>query len=592
MNWAQFPVAGIITAMSAISIIHAPVDAGIGDQIADALKRDGHSVKRHSGDPLSGDLGLDDRLAIVVWSKAAESLARIHDQAREALARGALIPVAINAAAPQGFEDLPPVDLSGWAGEPEDPRWRFVLGEISVADSRNILEDGAVWPGPADREPKQETSVPPSAIISDADWPPENDNFELDGEMDEHDAVAPAPDYLVSPAPAGFRPVHVAIGAGLGLIVLTAAAAMFAPIFLSTPERLAHTAPPISPEAPPAAVIEGVQPATLAFVTPLAIDGDGNVAGISDADAESEISAPTSIDLPVDEDPIETPEGAVPAAPDGGAMDALVAAVTSETAPAGATDPLTEERVDLAALDGYFKDCALCPEMAVLPAGKFSMGSPPDEPARLISEGPVVDIAISQPFAMGASEVTFAQWRACIDEGGCKGYAPYDHGWGRGDRPVLGVSFEDAQSYAAWLSEKTGRAYRLPSEAEWEYAARAGSTTPFSFGYTVSTDQANFNGEHPYGGSVDVNRARSTRVASFGPNPFGLFDMHGNVWEWTADCWTESHGDGGAGDCSMRVLKGGAWNTGGWRLRSAHRIGKNPTAREYDNGFRLARDMD
>ena len=596
MDWAQFLVAGIITAMPAISIIHAPVDSGIGDQIADALTRDGHSVKRHSGDPLSGDLGLDDRLAIVVWSKAAASLARIHAQAREALARGALIPVAINAAAPQGFEDLPPVDLTGWAGEPEDPRWRFVLGEISVADSRNILEDGAVWAGPADREPEQETSVPSSAIISDADWPPENDNYEPDGEIDEHDAPAPAPDYIVSQAPTGFRPVHVAIGASLGLIVLTAGAALFAPIFLSTPERLARTAPPISAEVTPAVAVEDEQPATLAFVTPLAIDGEGNIVGIPDADAESESSTPIPIDLPVDDRPAEIAEAPAPVTPDGDALDALVATVTSKTAmideAAQDIDPLSEETKGLDARSDYLKDCDLCPEMAVLPAGKFSMGSPPDEPARLVSEGPAVDITISQAFALGASEVTFAQWRACVDEGGCKGYAPYDHGWGRGDRPVLGVSFEDAQSYAAWLSEKTGQAYRLPTEAEWEYAARAGSTTPFSFGYTVSTEQANFNGEHPYGAPVGVNLARTTPVANFAPNPFGLFDMHGNVWEWTADCWTDGHGGAGEGDCSMRVLKGGAWNTGGWRLRSAHRIGKNQTAREYDNGFRLARDMD
>ncbi len=107
----------------------------------------------------------------------------------------------------------------------------------------------------------------------------------------------------------------------------------------------------------------------------------------------------------------------------------------------------------------------------------------------------------------------------------------------------------------------------------------------------MSTDQANFNGEHAYGVPDGVNRAQTTPTASFAPNAFGLFDMHGNVWEWTADCWTESPGAPGAGDCRQRVMKGGAWNTGGWRLRSAHRIGKEPTAREYDNGFRVAREV-
>lgn len=586
--------------MSAISIIHAPGDARIGDQIADALAQDGHSVKCHSGDPLPGDLGLDDSLAIVVWTKAAASLARIHEQAREALARGALIPVAIDAAAPLGFEDLPPVDLSGWAGELEDPRWRFVLGEISVADRRNILEDGAVWAGPADRKPQQEAGVPPTAIISEADWPPENDNNDFGVEFDEDDAPEPEPDHVVSRPATGFRPVHVAFGAGFGLVVLTAAAAVLAPVFLSSPERVARAAPPAPADATKAATAETEPVATLAFVTPLEIDSEGNAVAISDAAADGDNSYSAIIDLPVEEGPVEVIEDAAPTMPDGVAMNALVAAITPETAPettadsapADVIDPATEEKENLAALDGYFKDCDLCPEMAALPVGSFSMGSPTGEAARHASEGPAIDITISRPFALGASEVTFAQWKACVDEGGCKGYAPYDHGWGRNDRPVIGVSFEDAQSYAIWLSEKTGRAYRLPTETEWEYAARAGSTAPFSFGYTVSPDQANFNGEHPYGAPVGVNLARTTPAASFAPNAFGLFDMHGNVWEWTVDCWTDGHGGADAGNCPIRVLKGGAWNTGGWRLRSAHRISKNQTAREYDNGFRIARDMD
>ena len=588
--------------MSAISIIHAPGDVRISDQIADALARDGHSVKRHSGDPRSGDLGLDDSLAIVVWTKAAASLARIHDQAREALARGVLIPVAIDAAAPHGFEDLPPVDLSGWSGELEDPRWRFVLGEISVADRRNILEDGAVWAGPADREPQQETGVPPSAIISDADWPPENDNYELEGGFDEDDAPELEPVHLVSQTAPGFRPFHVAIGAGVGLIVLTAAATLLAPMFLSSPERIADVVPLPLVAAPNASVVEAEPTATLAFVTPLEVDSEGNAVEITDAADAGDKSLSALIDVPADERANQTIEGAAPMMPDGGAMDALVAAITPESAPETVTgimpaeviDPTTEDNTNLAALFDYFKDCDLCPEMAVLPVGSFSMGSPAGEPARHVSEGPTIDTTISQPFALGASEVTFAQWQACVDEGGCMGYAPYDYGWGRGDRPVIGVSFEDAQSYAIWLSQKTGRAYRLPTEAEWEYAARAGSTTPFSFGYTVSTAQANFNGEHPYGAPIGVNLGRTTPAASFAPNSFGLFDMHGNVWEWTADCWTDSHGAGAGagGNCPVQVLKGGAWNTGGWRLRSAHRIGKNLAAREYDNGFRVARNMD
>ncbi len=603
--------------MSAISIIHAPGDARFGEQIADALSRDGHKVKRHSGDPLSGDLGLDDNLAIVVWSGAAAKLARIHEQAREALARGALIPVALgDALPPRGFENLPPVDLSGWTGAVDDPRWRFVLGEIDVAAHRDILEDGAVWADAIAEEQQNETGVPASAIILDAEWPPENDDQVFDAEFDDdfarEEISSESPDYVLQRHPAGFQPIHVAIGASLGLAVLTAAAAILAPIFLSSPAQIASTTPP--PET--------ATPATLAFVKPVAVDEEENAAAISDADDGVENATPTatlalmapvdgagnSVDAPDTEKSVKkaAPETEAPAEteidltsvmPDDAALEDLVAATTSKAAPED-TDPSTDESIDRIAAGDYFKDCETCPDMAALAAGGFSMGSPTDEPARHVAEGPLIGIVLSKGFALGATEVTFAQWLACVDDGGCKGHAPYDHGWGRGDRPVVDVSFEDAQAYADWLSAKTGHRYRLPSEAEWEYAARAGAAAAFSFGGTISTAQANFNGDHAYGVSGGINRVRTTPVASFAPNAFGIFDMHGNLWEWTADCWSDSHGglpsDGTArgGNCGMRVLKGGAWNTGGWRLRSAHRIAKDQTAREYDNGFRVARDMD
>ena len=244
----------------------------------------------------------------------------------------------------------------------------------------------------------------------------------------------------------------------------------------------------------------------------------------------------------------------------------------------------------------YFRDCADCPDMAMMPAGKFRMGAKPGEVAQDLAEGPARDVNIARGFALGAREVTFDEWQACVTAGACSP-AP-DHGWGRGERPVVSVSYNDAQAYVAWLSIKTGQRYRLPSEAEWEYAARGGNDSAFSFGPVVSVAKANFNGEYPYGGRKETFRARTMPTGSFAPNAFGLFDMHGNAWEWTSDCWNPTHAgapaDGSAiasGDCTRRVLKGGAWNTGGWRLRSAHRIGKPATAREFDNGFRVAREL-
>ncbi|HXI87708.1 MAG TPA: formylglycine-generating enzyme family protein, partial [Parvularculaceae bacterium] len=222
----------------------------------------------------------------------------------------------------------------------------------------------------------------------------------------------------------------------------------------------------------------------------------------------------------------------------------------------------------------------------------------PSSSARADDEGPVRQVEIAKPFALAVYETTYDEWDACVADGGCSKTAGADPGWGRGKRPVVNVSWKDAQDYAAWLAKKTGKSYRLPTEEEWEYAARAGATTPFSFGTVVHTDQANFDGTHPYGGDPGENRQQTLPAGSFAKNAFGLYDMAGNVWEWTEDCWSDDHaaapanGAAVGGDCGRRVLKGGAWNTGGWRLRAGHRISKNEGAREFDNGFRVARSLE
>ena len=142
-----------------------------------------------------------------------------------------------------------------------------------------------------------------------------------------------------------------------------------------------------------------------------------------------------------------------------------------------------------------FKDCVGCPELVVVPAGSYQMGSPPGEQDRFDNEGPVHRVTIAQPLAVGVYEVTFDEWDACVSGGGCNGYRPGDGGWGRGRRPVIEVSWQDARAYVEWLSRKTGEEYRLLSESEWEYVARAGTRTPFHYGGTISTEQANYNWE-------------------------------------------------------------------------------------------------
>ena len=234
-----------------------------------------------------------------------------------------------------------------------------------------------------------------------------------------------------------------------------------------------------------------------------------------------------------------------------------------------------------------FNDCPACPEMVVVPTGSFMMGSPSSEKGRDSDEGPQHQVSIAQPFAVGVYEVTFAEWDACVSVGGCNGYGPADRGWGRGQRPVIDVSWNDAQAYVKWLSNKTGKRYRLLSEAEWEYVARAGTETPFHFGTTISTDQANYNRNH---------RAQTVEAGSFPSNGYGLHDVHGNVDEWVQDCWNDSYlgapTDGSAwtsGDCSGRVLRGGSWDSKHRNLHLADRDWGPTSYRSIRTGFRVAR---
>ena len=202
---------------------------------------------------------------------------------------------------------------------------------------------------------------------------------------------------------------------------------------------------------------------------------------------------------------------------------------------------------------------------------------------------------IGQPFAVGVYEVTFAEWEACVSGGGCKGYRPDDVGWGRGRRPVINVSWEDARAYVAWLSRETGQAYRLLSEAEWEYAARAGTTTKYWWGDETRQNRANCDG---CGSQWDVTQ--TAPVGSFRPNAFGLHDVHGNVWEWVQDCWNGNYagapGDGRAwktGNCSRRVLRGGSWfiDTEDTSVR-LYRLRYSADFRNFTKfGFRIARSL-
>ena len=239
-----------------------------------------------------------------------------------------------------------------------------------------------------------------------------------------------------------------------------------------------------------------------------------------------------------------------------------------------------------------FRDnCEGCPEMVVVPAGRFRMGCVSGR-ACGGDERPVHEVEVSS-FALGVYEVTFEEYDRFVQATGHRRAG--DHGWGRGRRPVVDVSWNDAVAYASWLSEETGESYRLPSESEWEYAARAGSTTRYSWGQDIGRNRANCDG---CGSRWDADE--TAPAGSFAANGWGVHDMHGNVWEWVADCWHENYAraprDGTAwtrgGNCGRRVLRGGSWNNVPAILRSAYRINYDAGARSVGFGFRVSRTLD
>jgi formylglycine-generating enzyme required for sulfatase activity len=286
---------------------------------------------------------------------------------------------------------------------------------------------------------------------------------------------------------------------------------------------------------------------------------------------------------------------AVPAVPAGpcGASAVTVSLSSRAAAPLSAAEECSLKPKDV------FSECQQCPEMLVVPSGSFIMGSSPSELERDSSEGPQHSMSITKGFAVGRFAVTFDQWDACVADRGCNRYKPSDSDWGRGRRPVVDVSWDDAKTYVVWLSHKTGKDYRLLTEAEREYVTRAGTSTPFWWGLSISTRQANYRGTDTYGGGPKGEwRMQTLPVETFLPNAWGIFQVHGNVLDWVEDCFHAAYEgaplDGSAwvsGDCQSRVVRGGSWGDPPWRLRAASRGGLPPVARVNGVGFRVARTL-
>jgi formylglycine-generating enzyme required for sulfatase activity len=240
-----------------------------------------------------------------------------------------------------------------------------------------------------------------------------------------------------------------------------------------------------------------------------------------------------------------------------------------------------------------FKECTDCPEMMVIPAGSFVMGSPPGEAGRKPSEGPQHNVTIAAAFAVSKFELTFASWDSCVAHGDCDPRIS-DGGFGRGAQPVINVTWGDAQNFVRWLAAVTGKPYRLLSEAEYEYAAHAGTTTAYPWGTDIGTGNANCIG---CGGRW--NGSQPAPAGSFAPNQFGLYDMIGNVWEWVEDCAHNNYDGapqngsawGGGDNCDRRVARGGTWNVIPASVRSGSRLLITSGSLYFNLGFRVGRSL-
>ena len=233
-----------------------------------------------------------------------------------------------------------------------------------------------------------------------------------------------------------------------------------------------------------------------------------------------------------------------------------------------------------------FRDCPDCPEMVVIPAGKFKMGSNRGR----TNEKPVREVMIAKAFSMSVAEITFNQWEVCVQSGVCS--TPDDHRWGRSRRPVINITWGEANTFIKFLRKRTGKIYRMPTEAEWEYAARAGTRTRYWWGNKPGKNRANCRKC-----GTEFHK-RSAPVKSFKANAFGLYDMNGNVWEWVQDCfWQDYAGapvDGApreGDDCRRRTVRGGSWYYIAKLMTSAYRTSFPPSNASYNIGIRLVREL-
>ena len=513
------------------------------------------------------------KAVVVLWSSRSVRSKWVRAEATLGDRKSALIPVMIEPCdRPIMFELIQTADLVGWEGDTTTPAWQAFVADVREHVERKVA---AAKPAPAaDSAPAEPAKAAPAGgaeTIEAAFWMSIQDG----------DDVEEFESYLER-YPQG----HFASLAKKRIAALTAAKAPPAtPPVVPVPPPVAAAPPPpkiepaLAQPQPRAAPQPSPQPAPRvdafqrqAATAPARKKGGSPLPLILGAIAVIAVVGGAAFAFmpktPASDAPVETaavaaePPPATPAVPEVQPA-AVTAAADNPPAPAPAKT---------------YRDCEDCPEMMRLPGGTFTMGSPPSETGHRSWEGPQREVTLA-PFAVGLKEVTLAQWDACVAGGGCGNYTPTDKGWGRGARPAIMVSWNDAQAYVKWLSGKTGKTYRLPTEAEWEYAARGGTSTAYWWGDKYVSD--------------NVPHGKTDETGAHEANGFGLFDVTGNVAEWVQDCYVNSYAsaptDGSAVATSncQRVIRGGGWKANAGDLRIANRSRLSPSTRDTAIGFRV-----
>lgn len=504
----------------------------------------------------------DASAVVVLWSSRSVRSKWVRAEATLGDRKSALIPVMIEQCdRPIMFELIQTADLTKWTGDLEDRQWKAFVEDVRehVQRKRGVAA-ASVAPAAAPVAAPAVASSDAKDTIEAAFW------MSIKDDNDASDFAAYLERY-----PDG----HFAVLARKRLAALTAPKAAPAPPPPPVAEPVAAKPAPLLPPKPSPAV-DAFQQRSAAAPAAKAKKGGSPLPLILGAIAILAVGggAFAMLSKPA-ESPVASfiPEGIPDSIKDSitKSVDAALESAATETGepPVPPAPPVVEKT---------FKDCEGCPEMTRLDGGKFTMGSPESEYGHRAWEGPQREVTIA-PLAISTHEVTFAEWDACLAAGGCNAYTPADKGWGRGARPAIMISWNDAQAYLKWLSGKTGKTYRLPTEAEWEYAARGGTTTAYWWGAKYESGR--------------VTGGKTAEVGSHAANAFGLFDVTGNVAEWVEDCYVNSFKaaptDGSAVKQSgcQRVIRGGGWKAGSGDLRIANRSRLAPTTRDTAIGFRV-----